>query len=80
MLFGPFSSVCESDTQMRGSEPDDCSVFGQSCLGLTIGFILLRHSVVCTCESLSFLYLELYELGDDACELSMCLDPHPNLG
>ena len=37
---------------------------------LTVGFILLQYSVVCTAESLSliypFLYIDLYDLGDDS--------------
>ena len=38
--------------------------------GLTVGFLLLRYSVVCAVGSLScfisFLYLDLDVLGDDA--------------
>ena len=38
--------------------------------GLPVGFLLLRYSVLCTVESLScfisFLYLDLHVLGDDA--------------
>ena len=39
-------------------------------MGLPIGFLLLRYSVLCTVESLSLLflllYLDLYVFGDDA--------------
>ena len=43
----------------------------QALLGLPVGFILLRYSVLCTAESLSllyliFIYLALHVLGDDA--------------
>ena len=35
-----------------------------------VGFLLLQYSILCTVESLffalSFLYLDLYVLGDDA--------------
>ena len=38
--------------------------------GLTVGFLMLRYSVLCTVVSLScfisFLYLDLNVLGDDA--------------
>ena len=33
---------------------------------LPVGFLLLRFSVLFSVESLSFLYLDLYVLGDDA--------------
>ena len=50
--------------------------------GLPVGFLLLRYSVACTVESnpcfISFLYLYLYELGDNANPTSMCIDPHQN--
>ena len=43
----------------------------QAHLGLPVGFLLLRYSVLFTVESLSFcfislLYLDLYVLEDDA--------------
>ena len=34
--------------------------------GLPVLFLLLQYSVLFTVESLSFLYLHLYVLGDDA--------------
>ena len=54
---------------MRGLGPD--VVFGQAQGDLTVGFLLLRYSVVsCSLSSpclcfISFVYLDLYELGDD---------------
>ena len=51
---------------MRGLWPDVVSVVGPS---LTVEFLTLRYAVVCNVESLylfiSFLYLDLYVLGDD---------------
>ena len=49
--------------------PDALAVC-QAHRGLPVGFLLLRYSVLNTVESLScfisFLYLDLYVLGDDA--------------
>ena len=63
----------------------------QACLGLTVGFLLLRYSVLCTVESLSLLYLLFIswficprrqfmdKLGIfHANQTSVCLDPHLN--
>ena len=60
---------------------------------VTVGFPLLKYSVVCTVESLSLfissLYLDLYVLGYDTSiskqsfmqnQTSMGLDPHQNYG
>ena len=35
-------------------------------LGLFVGFLLLWYSVLFTVDFISFLYLDLYVLGDDA--------------
>ena len=43
---------------MSGLGPDVVSVIG-TLRGLTVGFLLLWHSVVCTVESLSF-FISLY--------------------
>ena len=43
------------------------------CFG--IQFYLLLSPYLCF---ISFLYLDLYVLGDDATQTSMCLDPHLN--
>ena len=47
-----------------------CFVFGWAHWDLTFDFVLLQNSVVCTVECLSlfisFLYLDLFVLGDDA--------------
>ena len=56
---------------------------------LPVGFLLLQYSILLTVESLylfiSFLYFDLYVLGDEALissvsfmQTSMCLDPHLN--
>ena len=74
---------------MRWYGPDALAVC-QAHRGLPVGFLLLRYSVLFTVEPLSllisFLYLDLYVLKDDALMLeafyatqtSMCLDPHRN--
>ena len=54
---------------MRWYGPDALAVC-RAQQGLPVGFFLLRYSVLFTIESLSllisFLYLNLYVLGDDA--------------
>ena len=42
---------------MRGLGPDAVSVVGLTGWGLTVEFLLLRYSVVCTVESSSLSYL-----------------------
>ena len=59
-----------------------CCVCGQAHLGLIVGFLLLRYSFVYTVEPLSFfisfLYLDLYLLGDDTL-ISLVSSCEPNI-
>ena len=57
---------------MRGFGHDAISLSGP-----TVGFLMLRYSVVCTVKSSPF-YIDFYEFGDDA-SISCDLSSEPNI-